>query len=107
MELKKLLYQTIYSSKCYSLFDEAGKHSKQATKGIRISDELNHDLFLSALYSGDTHYSKQVRMNFSKKYGSMTVIEQRKKALNTTFTKMHVNSDLITITPHKLNGVYL
>ena len=104
---KKIKYQTNYSSKCYSLFDETGKNSKKATKGIRSSDELNHDLFLSALYSDSKHYSKQMRMNFSKKYGSMTIIEQRKKALNTTFTKMYVNPDSITITPHKLNGVYI
>ena len=97
----------MYSSKCYSLYDEVGQDSKKATKGIRNSDELNHDLFLSALYSDSNYHSKQVRMNFSKKYGSMTIIEQRKKALNSAFTKLHVNPDLVTITPHKLNGVYL
>ena len=95
------------SSKCYSLKDNTGRQSKQATKGINQTANLNHDLFLSSLYEKEIVYADQSRMNFSKKQGSMTIIKQRKRALNNIFTKLEVKDDLITVQPLKKKSKFI
>ena len=89
------------SSKCYSLKDNDGNQSKQATKGIHQSTNLNHDLFLSSIYGNTTVHTDQTRMNFAKKHGTMAIINQRKRALNNIYTKMDVKDDLVTVEPLK------
>ena len=46
-------------------------------------------------------------MNFMKKYGTMAILECRKRALNPIFTKLEVQEDLVTIKPLKKNGEYI
>ena len=95
------------SSKCYSLKDHDGGESKQATKGIHQSENLNHNLFLSSLYENDTIYAEQTRMNFTKAHGTMAIIQQRKRALNNIFTKLQVQDDLVTIQPLKKQSKFI
>ena len=95
------------SSKCYSLKDNISNQSKQATKGIHQSEKTHHDLFLSSLYEDNDIYSNQLRMNFAKKYGTMAIVQQRKRALNNIFTKLRVDDDLISISPLKKNNQFI
>ena len=95
------------SSKCYSLKDNSGDQSKQATKGIHQTTKINHDLFLSSLYENDTVYADQTRMNFAKTHGTMAIIQQRKRALNNIFTKLDVQDDLVTIEPLKKRSKFI
>ena len=95
------------SSKCYSLKDNLSNQSKQATKGIQNSDDIHHELFLSSLYENTDVFSNQTRMNYSKKHGTMAIIQQRKRALNNIFTKLDVKDDWVTIEPLKKNGKFV
>ena len=95
------------SSKCYSLKDNNGNQSKQATKGINQSEKIHHDVFLSSLYENSTVFADQTRMNFAKKHGTMAIIQQRKRALNNIFTKLNVKDDLITIEPLKKKSKFI
>ena len=95
------------SSKCYSLRDNYGDQSKQATKGINQTANLNHELFLSSLYENNVIYADQTRMNFAKKQGTMAIINQRKRALNNIFTKLDVKDDLVTIEPLKKKSKFI
>ena len=76
-------------------------------KGIRSSADVDHDSFLSTLYSNSIQYANEMRMNFLKKYGTMGILECRKKALNPIFTKMQVQDDLVTIQPLRKNNQYV
>ena len=76
-------------------------------KGIRSGAEIDHAAFLNTLYSNSIQYSNETRMNFLKKYGTMGILECRKKALNPIFTKMQVQEDLVTIRPLKTDGQFL
>ena len=76
-------------------------------KGIHSGAEIDHDAFLSTLYTSSIKYATETRMNFLKKYGTMGILECRKKALNPVFTKMEVQEDLVTISPLRKNNVYL
>ena len=95
------------SSKCYSLKDNIANESKQATKGVRNSDSLRHELFLKSLYENDDVYTDQFRMNFARNHGTMAILNQRKRALNNIFTKLKVEDDLVTITPLKKDGLFI
>ena len=76
-------------------------------KGIRSGAEIDHDAFLSTLYNNSVKYATKNRMNFLKKYGTMGILECRKKALNPIFTKMEVQDDLVTVRPLRKNNAYL
>ena len=95
------------SSKCYSLKDNFGDQSKQATKGIHQATELHHELFLSSLYDNETVYADQTRMNFTKTHGTMAIINQRKRALNNIFTKLDVKDDLVSVEPLKKRSKFI
>ena len=95
------------SSKCYSLKDNSNNQSKQATKGINQTEKINHDVFISSLYENSTTYSNQTRMNFAKSYGTMAIVQQRKRALNNIFTKLNVKDDLVTIEPLKKKSKFI
>ena len=95
------------SSKCYSLLDNEGKDSKQALKGINQSTKLRHKVFLSCLYENCETLADQTGMNFSRKHGSMSVIQQQKRALNNVFTKLCVNDDLVSISPLMKNNQFI
>ena len=95
------------SSKCYSLKDYSSDQSKQATKGIDQSEKIHHDVFLSSLYENSSVFANQTRMNFAKSYGTMAIIQQRKRALNNIFTKLNVQDDLVTIEPLKKKSKFI
>ena len=95
------------SSKCYSLKDNISNQSKQATKGIRQSDKIHHEMFLSSLYENEDIFASQTRMNFAKNHGTMAIIKQRKRALNNIFTKLDVQDDLVSIQPLKKNARFI
>ena len=76
-------------------------------KGIHAGTEIDHDSFLNCLYSNSTQYATQNRMNFLKKYGTMGILEIRKRALNPIFTKLEVQDDLVTIKPLRKNNIYI
>ena len=76
-------------------------------KGIHSGAEIDHAAFLSTLYTNSIKYAKETRMNFLKKYGTMGILECRKKALNPIFTKMEVQEDFVTIKPLRKNNVLL
>ena len=80
---------------------------KRAMKGIRSGAEIDHDAFLCTLYTNSVKYSTQNRMNFIKKYGTLGILECRKRALNPIFTKMMVQEDLVTIKPLRKNGEFI
>ena len=73
-------------------------------KGIRSGAEIDHDAFLCTLYNNSVKYSNENRMNFLKKYGTMAILECRKRALNPIFTKMEVQDDLVTVKPLRKNN---
>ena len=58
---------------------------------------------MNNLYKLETHVVPQTKMNYSKDKG-MTIQTQYKNSLNCIYTKMHVHSDLVTVSPLKLNG---
>ena len=99
--------KAVNSSKCYSYFDEEGKQSKKAMKGIHANTELEHAEFLLSLYSQKPIQAEQIRMNFIKKLGSMAILNQVKKALNPFFTKFYVADDQTTILPLKKNNEFI
>ena len=76
-------------------------------KGIHSGAEIDHDAFLSTLYTNCIQYSTENRMNFLKKYGTMGILECRKKALNPIFTKMEVQEDFVTVKPLKKNNEFI
>ena len=76
-------------------------------KGIRSGAEIDHDAFLCTLYNNSVKYAKENRMNFLKKYGTMGILECRKRALNPIFTKMIVQDDLVTIRPLRKNNDFI
>ena len=76
-------------------------------KGVRSSTDLDHDAFLNTLYSNSVHYTNEMRMNFLKKYGTMGILECRKRALNPIFTKLEVQDDLISVRPLRKNGEFI
>ena len=94
------------SNKCYHLEDDDCKVTKSALKGISNND-LTHEDFMEALYNDREVTAKQVRFQYNKSRDMMTMIEQRKKALNTVYTKMFVKDDLISVEPLSINGKYL
>ena len=81
--------------------------TKRAMKGIRSGAEIEHDAFLCTLYNNSVKYSIENRMNFIKKYGTMGILECRKRALNPIFTKLEVQSDLVTVRPLQKDGQYI
>ena len=76
-------------------------------KGIHSGAEIDHDSFLNSLYSNSVQYANQMRMNFLKKYGTMGILEIRKRALNPIFTKLEVQNDLVSIKPLKKNNEFV
>ena len=87
--------------------DDAERQTKGAQKGIRKDSKLEYQSYLDTLYSTKAYVLPQVRMQFNKKLGSMTILEQDKAGLNPIYTKMMTSQDLITITPLKKNGIYI
>ena len=89
------------------MFNRDDSTSKRAMKGVRNTAEIDHDSYLNALYSNIPKYANEVRLNFVKKYGTMALLETRKKALNTTFTKLQVQDDLVTVLPLSKNKEFV
>ena len=89
------------------MFNRDDHSSKRAMKGVRNTAEIDHDSYLNALYSNIPKFAKEIRLNFVKKYGTMALLETRKKALNTCFTKLQVQNDLVTVMPLKNNNKLL
>ena len=89
------------------MFNRDTETTKRAMKGIRRTTEIDHDSYKNALYSNSINYATDIRMNFLKKYGTMAILETRKKALNTCFTKLCVQEDLVSILPLSKNNIYL
>ena len=89
------------------MFNRDDFTSKRAMKGVRNTAQIDHDAYLNSLYSNITKYATEMRLNFLKKYGTMALLETRKKALNTCFTKLQVQDDLVTVLPLQKNNDYL
>ena len=102
-----LKLKTNNSSKCYSMLNYKDQSTKRAMKGVHCENDIDHDSFINCLYSNSVHYSNQVRMNFLKKYGTMGILEIRKRALNPIFTKLEVQDDLVTVRPLKKDNKFL
>ena len=49
----------------------------------------------------------QTRMQYNRKYGTNTILEQNKAGLNPLYTKMLVHSDLVTVSPLQKDGKYV
>ena len=89
------------------MFNRDNDSTKRAMKGVRNTSEIDHDSYLHTLYSNSTNYASDIRMNFIKKYGTMAILETRKRALNSVFTKMRVLDDSVTILPLQQNNELL
>ena len=89
------------------MFNRDNESIKRAMKGVRNTAEIDHDSYLHTLYSNSINYASDVRMNFVKKYGTMAILETRKKALNAAFTKLAVQDDLVTILPLAKDNKFL
>ena len=100
-------YKTYTSPKCYMIKDDTDEQTKGAQKGIRKDSKLEYQSYLDTLYSTTAHMVPQVRMQYNKQMGSMTIQEQNKAGLNPIYTKLYTNEDLITISPLKKNGEYV
>ena len=87
--------------------DDEEEQTKGAQKGIGKDSKLEYKSYLETLYSTKAFVLPQVRMQFNKRLGSMTILEQNKAGLNPIYTKMYTNDDLITISPLKKNGCYI
>ena len=95
------------SNKCYHLYDEDKQVKKSALKGISKETQISHSDFLEVLYKDRFLTQDQVRFQYNKKRGIMVMVSQRKKALNSVYTKMKVKNDLVSIEPLSLNGLFL
>ena len=71
------------------------------------SDEINHDSYISSLYSNSELYAREIHLQYLKKYGTVGLIEMKKRALNNIYTKLEVQEDLVTIKPLRKNGKYI
>ena len=89
------------------MFNRDDESTKRAMKGVRNNAEISHDSYLNALYTNAANYASEVRLNFVKKYGTMAILETRKRALNTSYTKLQVQDDLFTILPLRKDNKYL
>ena len=87
--------------------DDNDEQTKGAQKGINKDSKLEYQSYLDTLYSTKPFVVPQVRMQYNKQMGSMTILEQNKAGLNPIYTKLHTLDDLITITPLKKNGQYI
>ena len=95
------------SNKCYHLYDEEQKTFKSALKGISRQSEICHQDFLEVLYKDHLLTRDQVRFQYDKKRDMMTLVSQRKKALNSVYTKMRVMDDHVSVQPLSKNGSFL
>ena len=89
------------------IHDNSEEQTKGAQKGIRKDSILEYQSYLETLYSTEAFVLPQVRMQYNKKLGTMTILEQNKSGLNPIYTKLYVRDDLVTISPLKKNGVYV
>ena len=87
--------------------DDEDAQTKNASKGIDKSTNIEYENYLSTLYSTSAFVLPQSRMQYNKRLGSMTIVELQKSGLNPIYTKMFVADDLITISPLKKNDEYI
>ena len=95
------------SNKCYHLYDEDARVVKTALKGISRDNDISHQDFLQVLYQNRLLRRDQVRFQYSKQRDMMTMVSQKKKALNSVYTKMCVGDDFVSVQPLSLNGSFL
>ena len=89
------------------MLDKNNQQSKGAQKGIGKDSKIEYQTYLDTLYSTSPFIIPQRRMQFNKKLGSMTILEQQKSGLNPIYTKLLVDNDLITVTPLMKNNQYI
>ena len=89
------------------IHDSTGEQTKGAQKGIGIDTKIEYEEYLKTLYSTKPYLLPQARMQFSKKYGTMTIQNQYKAGLNPIYTKLYTHDDLVTVSPLKRDGKYI
>ena len=89
------------------MHDNAGEQTKGGQKGVGKDSKLEYQDYLDTLYSTKSFMLPQRRMQFNKKLGAMTILEQTKAGLNPVYTKLHVEDDLVTVTPLQKNNQYI
>ena len=112
MKTENLTSDGVYvgiSPKCYCLYSNTEKKFlKKRAKGIPRVNNLSVSDFKTAAH--DWSYSTTVPINrfeFNKKEKAMQSISREQKAMNTSYTKMQIQADGITVKPLSLNGEYL
>ena len=95
------------SPKCYLIFDGDGDKTKGAQKGVGKESKLEYEDYIQTLYSTKAHILPQTRMQYNRKFGTATILQQNKAGLNPLYTKLFVHPDLTTISPLKKDDEYI
>jgi len=96
------------SSKCYVIGRNDDVNDKICSKGVHHSIKLNRDQFRETLYDvKHEEYGSSQLFTYSKQSTQMNTVIQRRKLLNSFYTKFCVQSDLVTVKPLQKNKDYI
>lgn len=86
--------------KTYSLINYDNNESKTGLKGVsKKTLQVNHETLLGTIYEKKKAICNDVRFKWNKKKSIMEMIEIKKNAVNTVYTKMYLNEDSVTVRP--------
>ena len=104
---KKIVKGNFYglSPKCYIIAD--GDDIKLSTKGVPKSVNLDQGNFERCLYQNDPGSVAYHNITISKKQNEAVTRKTQKVALNNLYFKLHVDSNKVSVQPHKINGKFL
>jgi len=98
--------------KAYIVQEENSKRErtekKYSSKGVSKHADLEKQIFLKAIYEpNQTERGTFSQFKFDRTTTTMQTIEQNKRLLNSLYTKLFVEADLISISPLSKEGEYL
>ena len=93
------------SPKCYIM--QSKNKIKLSTKGVPRSIDLRKEDFMKCLYKNDAGSVSYHHLMISKKTNEAITRKTTKVALNNLYFKMHVDSNKVTVRPHKKDGKWL
>ena len=104
---KKIVKGNFYglSPKCYIIAD--GDDIKLSTKGVPKSVNLDQGNFERCLYQNDPGSVAYHNITISKKQNEAITRKTQKVALNNLYFKLHVDSNKVSVHPHKINGKFM
>ena len=74
----------------------------RSTKGLSHKIEIDYASFIASLYNPNLNSEKSfMALQFSRLAGSICMVEKRKKAISSIYTKLKTHENLVQCTIHE------